>query len=121
MPAIPAIASARRALPTLATVALSVGVTLVVDDYLRARGAEAQEPPPAIAAKYATRLDQLDTEAIEGAYRDQIMHLFENWMRDPSGQPARAVTGARNARRAFVAAMIEIEKRQNLKPAGGAN
>ena len=111
-----AIADARRALPTLATVALSVGVTLAIDDYLRARGAEAQEPPPAIAAKYASRLDQLDTEAIEGAYREQIMHLFENWMRDPSGQPARAVNGARNARRAFIGAMIEIEKRQNLKP-----
>jgi hypothetical protein len=54
----------------------------------------------------------LDREAIETAYKTQIEHLFAVWMKDETGQPARAVSGARSARRAFIGAMTEIEKRE---------
>jgi hypothetical protein len=71
--------------------------------------AEAQTVPP---SKYDIRLLELDREAIEEAYKNQIMHLFETWMKDERGQPQRAVTGARQAQRAYIGAMIEIEKRE---------
>lgn len=59
------------------------------------------------------RITQLDTEAIEAAYRAQIEHLFQTWMKDDSGQPQRAITGARQARKAFIATMNAINKRKS--------
>ena len=67
------------------------------------------EPLP--SSKYDERLKQLDIEAIENAYKSQIEHLFQIWMKDDTGQPARAVNGARQARKAFIGAMTEIDKR----------
>jgi hypothetical protein len=81
----------------------------------------AQPPPvpPEIVSKYSGRLDTLDVEAIEAAYKTQIEHLFASWMQDATGQPARAVNGAINARQAFFGAMNEIETRQGLRQQKG--
>jgi hypothetical protein len=70
---------------------------------------------PEMTQKYAARLDELDVEAIEMAYKEQIQVLFAGWMKDATGQPARAMNGAANARNAFIAAMHEIETRQALR------
>jgi hypothetical protein len=70
--------------------------------------------PPEIVSKYSPRLDKLDMEAAETAYKEQIQHLFSTWMLDATGQPERAVNGALKARRAFLGAMNEIETRQVL-------
>lgn len=69
--------------------------------------AQAQPVPP---SKYDERIKQMDIEAIENAYKGQIVHLFEVWMKSAEGQPGRALTGARNARRAYIGAMTELEK-----------
>jgi hypothetical protein len=71
--------------------------------------AEAQVVP---ASKYDKRIAELDREAIDAAYRDKIEALFTTWLSDPSDQPSRAVKGAQNARRAYIGAMTEIEKRE---------
>lgn len=67
---------------------------------------------PIPPSPYDARLEEIEREALDEAYRNQIVHVFEVWMKDETGQPARAVTGARRARKAYVEAMTEIAKRQ---------
>jgi len=63
-------------------------------------------------SKYDELIIKLDRDAAANAYREQIEHLFAIWMKDDAGQPARAATGARQARKAFIAVMEAIEKRE---------
>jgi len=77
------------------------------DDYYRVASAE----EGLTVSKYDERIEQLDREAAENAYRSQIEHLFTVWMKDSTGQPARAATGAQYARKAFIDVMKAIEER----------
>ena len=72
--------------------------------------ASAEEP--LIYSKHTERLLQLDREAVDNAYRDQIMHLFEIWMKDDTGQPARAIVGVRKASKAYKDIMNELDRRE---------
>jgi hypothetical protein len=74
-------------------------------------GAAPIDEPP-IDPKYEEALLKLDRTAIEEAYRDQIQHLFQIWMKDDKGQPARALVGAKQARRAFIATIEGLERRE---------
>src|SRR5262245_65632844 len=49
------------------------------------------------ASKYDELIFKLDREAAGNAYRDQIERLFAVWMKDETGQPARAAVGASHA------------------------
>jgi hypothetical protein len=71
--------------------------------------AEAQPLPP---SKYDKRIAELDREAIDEAYKEKIIALFNTWLSDPSEQPSRAVKGAQNARRAYIGAMQAIERKE---------
>jgi hypothetical protein len=71
--------------------------------------AEAQVVPP---SKYDKRIAELDREAIDEAYKEKIIALFNTWLSDPSEQPSRAVKGAQNARRAYIGAMQAIERKE---------
>ena len=62
--------------------------------------------------KYEPELVALDREAVRIAYRDQIQHLFQVWMKDEHGQPQRAQVGARQARKAYVDVMNALEERE---------
>lgn len=68
--------------------------------------------PDAIYPAYEARLLVIDREAIEAAYRAQAQNLFAVWMRDDSGQPARAKIGINRAKAAYVAALEEIARRE---------
>jgi hypothetical protein len=63
-------------------------------------------------SKFDERLAQLDREAVENAYRIKIEQLISVWLRDESDQPRRAINGATQARKAFIGAMNEIERRE---------
>jgi len=63
-------------------------------------------------SKYDALITKLDKDAAANAYREQIEHLFAIWMKDPTGQPARAAAGAQTARKAFIAVMDAIERRE---------
>jgi len=62
--------------------------------------------------RYDEQLIVLQREALDQAYRDKIAQLFSVWLRDPTGQPERAVTGARQARKAYIDVMKAIEKHE---------
>jgi len=74
-------------------------------------GWEAQGEPAPIT-KYEAELIAIDREAVKIAYRDQIQHLFQVWMKDEHGQPQRAQVGARQARRAYIDVMNVLEERE---------
>jgi len=65
-------------------------------------------------SKYDELIFKLDREAAGNAYREQIEHLFQTWMKAPGDMqaPARAGVGANNARKAFIAVMEAIERRE---------
>jgi len=91
---------------------LSNGWNVGPDDYYRIAAAE----EPLVYSKHTERLLQLDKEAVDNAYRSQIEHLFEIWMKDETGQPGRAVVGARKAVKAYMDIMKELDRReQELK------
>jgi hypothetical protein len=70
-------------------------------------------PPPYVVSKYEADLLRLERAAIEDAFRAKITQLWQVWMSDDHGQPARAVNGALQARKAYAASMAEIERREN--------
>lgn len=49
-------------------------------------------------------------DAMDEALKDHIVRLHEIWMRDETGQPARAVNGARRGIRAYVGGRIQALK-----------
>lgn len=65
-----------------------------------------------IDPRHERKFIDLDRVAIAEAYRDQIQHLFEVWMKDDTGQPARAIKGAKQARKAFADSMDAIDERE---------
>jgi hypothetical protein len=99
----------QRVMLTVALIVIII-ILLACVGYLSGRWeAEAQAVPP---SKFDKRIAELDREAIDEAYKEKIQALFTTWLSDPSEQPSRAVKGAQNARRAYIGAMIEIEKRE---------
>ena len=69
--------------------------------------------PPVIRSQYDQRLLALDIAGIEAAYQEQVKLLFMNWMKDPNvGQPRRALTGLRNAAKAYIEAMNGAKQRE---------
>jgi hypothetical protein len=99
-------------------VAVLLSVAAVI--YAAAPLLRAQIPPPAregmllheIPPQYRTLMVRIEREAIEAAYRQQIMRLFEGWVKDHNDQPARALRGVEVAREAFVEAMVAIDRRE---------
>jgi hypothetical protein len=69
-------------------------------------------PPHYVAGKYESDLLKLERAAIDDAFRAKITQLWTVWMSDDKGQPARAVNGATQARKAYTASMQEIDKRE---------
>lgn len=63
-------------------------------------------------SQYDARILALDTEAIEAAYREHVQRMYSGWMKDDAGQPARAITGVRQAQRAYIASMDALKRRQ---------
>jgi hypothetical protein len=87
---------------------LSGGWDVGSDEYFRLASAEEN----LTTSKYDDRLLALEKEAADNAYRSQIEHLFAVWLKDDTGQPKRAVSGARNARKAYIDVMRAVEKRE---------
>ena len=97
---------ARAAVVAIIATLIAVALLVLVSD--------PSSEAPSEDAKFDAHIIQLDREAIDQAYRDQIMHLFQVWMKDEHDQPRRAIVGARQARRAYIGAMTEIDKRAEV-------
>jgi hypothetical protein len=93
-------------------VAASIVLLAVVLMFIAA-GEQLPPPPPYVVSKYEGKLIELEREAINDAFRQKITSLWIVWMSDDRGQPARAVAGASQARKAYIASMQEIDRREN--------
>ena len=82
-------------------------------------GWDAEAQAPYVVTKYEPRLLELEREAIEEAFKQKITSLWIVWMSDERGQPTRAITGATQARKAFIASMQQIERREEEYKQGG--
>lgn len=77
------------------------------------QGAPAPNYPALLPpSPFDARILALDTEAIDAAYREHVQRMYAGWMKDETGQPTRALTGVRQAQRAYVASMEAIRRRQ---------
>jgi hypothetical protein len=70
-------------------------------------------PPPLERSQYDDHLLALDRDALETAYSHQVEFLFEGWMKDPTGQPERFLSGIRKVTRAYIAAMDGAKARED--------
>jgi hypothetical protein len=99
-------------------IVLSILFALALFGYLTGRWEQADAAVSSVQVpidpRHERKFIDLDRAAIEEAYRDQIQHLFEIWMKDDTGQPARAVKGAKQARKAFADSMDAIDERERL-------
>jgi hypothetical protein len=64
---------------------------------------------PRQKSKYDEQMFVLDRRALDDAYVDQVKHLIAIWMKDQSNQPERARVGLRQAQRAYIGVMAEID------------
>lgn len=97
-------------------VALAVGIitvilTLLLLALLEQREASSEPVPP---SKYDDHIDMLEKQAIDDAFKKHISQLYSIWVTDNYQPriPPKALTGARNARDAYIRSMEAIEKRE---------
>jgi hypothetical protein len=72
--------------------------------------------PTWVPSKWDDHIDELERQALDEAFKKHIMQLFSVWVTDNYQPriPPRALTGARNARDAYIRSMEAVEKRKEL-------
>jgi hypothetical protein len=93
-----------------ATIVIIIAVLLALAllFFLPDASSEITLPP----SRYEAELIALERAAVDQAYHDQIVHLFQIWMKDAAGQPQRAITGARTARKAYEDVRENLARRE---------
>ena len=89
----------------------TVAITLLVLGQFE-REASGEAFPPLPHSAYDRKLNRLDRQGVEAAYRARVGLLFQNWMTDTNqASQDRALRGHRNAREVFVKVMSGIDAR----------
>jgi hypothetical protein len=103
----------------MVTVIIVVVVTLLlaVIGYLSGRWedtAQGKTEAPQVSSKWDDQLDELERQALGQAFQKHIAQLYNIWVTDnyKPGVPPKALTGARNARDAYIRSMEAIENRE---------
>lgn len=87
-------------------------VTLILLALLEPRDASGEGLPPLPHSDYDRKLNRLDRQGVEAAYRSRVALLFQNWMTDTNqASQDRALRGHRNAREIYVKVMSGIDAR----------
>jgi Na+-transporting methylmalonyl-CoA/oxaloacetate decarboxylase gamma subunit len=107
----------QRIMLTVAIIVI-VLILLACVGYLSGRW-EAESAPVEqrpMASKWDDEIDALEKQAIGEAFRKHIGQLYSVWVTDNYQPriPPKALTGARNARDAYIRSMEAIEKRDPL-------
>jgi len=86
-------------------------LTLLLLALLEQREASSEPVPP---SKWDDHIDELEKQALDDAFKKHIGQLFSIWVTDRYEPriPPKALTGARNARDAYIRSMEAIEKRE---------
>jgi hypothetical protein len=105
MPTLETLSIGKRIVLAVVLVLLVFGGWLIIDQF----EGEAQDIHP---SPWDQRMLEIDRSALDDAYHDTMMHLFAVWTRDESGQPGRAIKGANQARRAYLAVRNDLDARE---------
>lgn len=103
----------QRVMLTVAIVVIIL-ILLATFGYFTGRWEEAQGATEPIASKWDDHIDELEKQALDDAFKKHIAQLYSIWVTDNYQPkfPPKALTGARNARDAYVRSMEAIEKRE---------
>ena len=72
-------------------------------------------PPPLQHSVYDRKLNRLDRQGIEAAYRARVGLLFQNWMTDTNKESQdRALRGHRKAQQIYIEVMTGLDARDPL-------
>jgi hypothetical protein len=91
--------------------------TLAVMDIIERT--QAQVTIACVDPEERVRVREIVVQGLDGALKDRVFHLFEQWVRDASEQPKRATTGLTNAINAHIRARKDA-LRWNPPPCDGA-
>jgi hypothetical protein len=102
----------QRVILTLAIVAAALLLIFIIGYFSQeeAQGAASQQLP----TKWDDHLDMLERSALDDAFKLHIGKLYSIWVTDNYQPkiPPKALTGARNARDAYIRSMDAIENRK---------
>ena len=103
----------QRAMLTVAIVVIIL-IVLALFGYLTGRWEVEAQGAPLISSKWDDHIDELERQALDDAFKKYIGQLYNIWVTDNYQPriPPRALTGARNARDAYIRSMDAIEKRE---------
>lgn len=101
----------QRAMVTVVVVVL-IMLVLALIGYISGRWEDAQAQAVVTISKWESHLLELDKQALDKAYMQQIGHIFDIWIKDGVEDPSRATRGFINARKGYNLGMIKIEERQ---------
>ena len=92
----------------------AIAASMIVTDWITGEPeykiAAADEPLS--TSKWDDDLLKLEKEAVNNGYRQKAEDLIRVWFLDETGQPARFLTGVRNARKKYIEMMNAIDKRE---------
>jgi hypothetical protein len=102
-----------RVMLTVAIVVILL-ILLAAFGYVTGRWEEASAEVVVGPSKYDDRIDALERQAIEEAFKKHISQLYSIWVTDNYQPriPPKATIGARNARDAYIRSMDAIERRE---------
>ena len=63
-------------------------------------------------SQFDPQLATLEHTALDDAFMQRVHVLFRNWLDDERGQPDRMLVGIDKARRIYIQAMTEVQKRE---------
>jgi len=99
---------ARQIVFRLVIIATTVILTLMLLALLE----DETKSEPLQPSVYDRKLNRLDRQGVEAAYRSRVALLFQNWMTDTNKESQdRALRGHRNARKIYIEVMSGIDAR----------
>jgi hypothetical protein len=105
----------QRVILTVAIVVAALLLIFIIGYFSReeAQGASSQQLE--LPTKWDDHLDMLERQAMDDAFKLQIGKLYSIWVTDNYQPkiPPKALTGARNARDAYIRSMEAIENRKS--------
>lgn len=94
----------------VAVILVAIGVGAALSERFRL-AAETSQPVTCVPdGETKGKIRAIMLEAIDESLKEHIVRLHETWMKDDTGQPARATNGARRGIRAYIGARAAAMK-----------
>jgi hypothetical protein len=96
----------------LITLVIAIALAFILLTVAREDNSKSEGSPPLQHSEYDRKLNRLDRQAVEAAYRSRVGLLYTNWMTDTNAASQdRALRGHRNAQKIYIEVMSGIDAR----------